>query len=189
MSCCRSTGNPPVSFTPFDPDLAKLIANLPQASTLDLYRIEAAIRKLRNESQRILEVRRHLHLGMTVHFLSEHDAAMHTGRIVAMRERDLTIDDANQNTRWSGVPYAAIDLGTTQTKTVEILDDAPRPKTASRRASRADFKVGDSVSFLDRDHQTRVGRIVRLNQKTASLQCDNGMWRVSYALLQHLIDI
>ena len=134
-----------MSFTPFDPDLAKLIANLPQASTVDLYRIEVAVRKLRSEPQRILEVRRHLHLGMTVHFMSEHDAAMHTGRIVAMRERDLTIDDANRNTRWSGVPYAAIDLGATQT--VEILDDAPRPKTASRRATRANFKLGDGMSY------------------------------------------
>lgn len=178
-----------MSFTPFDPELAKLIAKLPQASTLDLYRIEVAVRKLRSEPQRNLQVRRHLHLGMTVHFMSEHDAAMHTGKIVAMRQRDLTIDDAKQNTRWSGVPYAAIDLGATASDTAQVLDDAPAQKTARRRATRADFKIGDSVSFFDRDHQTRVGRIVRLNQKTASLECDNGMWRVPYALLQHLIDI
>jgi hypothetical protein len=31
-----------------------------------------------------------------------------------MRDRDLMIDDAYQNTRrWSGIPYAALDLGAT----------------------------------------------------------------------------
>lgn len=53
-----------MSFTPFDPELAKLVANLPQAASLDLYRIEVAAHKLSREPQRILQVRRHLHLGM-----------------------------------------------------------------------------------------------------------------------------
>jgi hypothetical protein len=31
-----------------------------------------------------------------------------------MRDRDLTIDDAYQNTRrWSGIPYAKLDWGAT----------------------------------------------------------------------------
>jgi hypothetical protein len=179
-----------VSFTPFDPDLAKLIANLPLATSLDLYRIEVAIRKLRSEPQRIVEVRRHLHLGMTVHFMNDHDATMHSGKIVAMRDRDLTIDDAHQNTRWTAVPYAAIDLGATRDgNTVEILDQAAPPRRAARPPTRADFKMGDSVTFLDRDHRPHFGRVVRLNRKTASLECDNGTWRVSYALLQHVVDV
>ena len=179
-----------MSFTPFDPDLAKLIANLPQASSLDLYRIEVAVRKLRNEPQRVLDVRRHLHLGMTVHFLSDYDAAMHTGKIVAMRDRDLTIDDTKQNVRWKSVPYAALDLQATGAdNAVEILDEAAPPRRVPRATTRADFRIGDNVTFLDRDHQMRIGRVLRLNQKTASLECDNGLWRVSYALLQHVVDV
>jgi hypothetical protein len=58
-----------------------------------------------------------------------------------------------------------------------------------RLPNREDFKVGDTASFLDRYHQTRVGKIVRLNLKTATLECDNGEWRVSYGLLQHLVDL
>lgn len=180
-----------MSFTPFDPELAKLIANLPQATSLDLYRIEVAVRKLRGEPQRILEVRRHLHLGMTVHFMCDRDASMHTGRIVAMRDRDLTIDDAKQNTRWTAVPYAAIDLlATDDGNAVEVLDEAPPARrTAPRALTRADFKIGDNVTFLDRDHHPHFGRVVRLNQKTASLECETGTWRVSYALLQHVVDV
>jgi hypothetical protein len=178
-----------VTASPFDPQLATLIANLPQARTLDLYRIEVAIRKLRSEPRRILDVRKYLHLGMTVHFFSDYDAATHTGKIVALRDRDLTIDDANQNTRWSGVPYAAIDLGATNTDAVEIIDGDAQPKPARRHHAREDFKIGDAVSFVGRDHRTHFGRVVRLNQKTASLECNNGLWRVAYALLQHVVDL
>jgi hypothetical protein len=45
------------------------------------------------------------------------------------------------------------------------------------------------VSFVDRDQQTHVGRVVRLNAKTATLECDSGTWRVGFGLLQHLVDI
>ena len=58
-----------------------------------------------------------------------------------------------------------------------------------RFSTREDFKIGDTASFVDRHQQTRVGKIVRLNLKTATLECDNGEWRVSYGLLQHLVDI
>lgn len=178
-----------MSSTPFDPDLARLVAALPQASSLDLYRLEYAIQRLRNEPQRIVAIRSRLHLGMTVQFFSARDGTTHTGRIIALGSRDVTIDDANQNTRWSGVPYAALDLqehaGAVE---VEILD-AAKPAQKPKPRTRADFKVGDNVSFVDRDQHTHVGRVVRLNAKTATLECESGTWRVAFGLLQHLVDI
>jgi hypothetical protein len=178
-----------MTSTPFDPELAKLIANLPQASSLDLYRIEVAVHKLCREPQRILQIRRHLHLSMTVHFFG-HDARMHTGKIVAMRDRDLTIDDANERARWTGVPYAAIDLQASADGPPEVeVFDAPRAAPKRRLPTREDFKVGDTTSFVDRHQQTRIGKIVRLNLKTATLECDNGEWRVSYGLLQQVVDL
>jgi hypothetical protein len=74
-------------------------------------------------------------------------------RIIALKGRDVTIDDANQRTRWNGVPYAAIDLredaGTVE---VEILEPG-KPAQRLKPRSRADFNVGDNVSFVDRDQQ------------------------------------
>jgi hypothetical protein len=127
---------------------------------------------------------------MTVHFMADHDAAMHTGRIVAMHERELTIDDLERGTRWKGVPYAAIDFGVTDgSDEVEILDASSPSQPTPRPRSRPDFQIGNAVSFVDRDQRIRFGRIVRLNQKTASLECDNGAWRVSYALLRPVVDL
>jgi hypothetical protein len=176
-------------FAPFDPDLARLIATLPQASSIDLYRIEYAVQRLRSEPQRILSIRSRLHLGMTVAFFSVHDGTMHTGRIVALRSRDATIDDTQQNMRYRGVPYAALDLGAKGgSPNAEIVEQA-KPRPAPKRLTRADFNIGDIVSFADRDEQIRIGKIVRLNAKTATIECDNGNWRVAFALLQHVVDV
>src|SRR3974390_3037373 len=46
-----------------------------------------------------------------------------------------------------------------------------------------------AASFVDRYQQTRIGKIVRLNLKTATLECHTGEWRVSYGLLQHVVDL
>lgn len=87
-----------------------------------LFRLEYAIQRLRGEPQRIVAIRSRLHLGMTVRFFSAHDGTMHTGRVIALHSRDITIDDVNQNTRWSGVPYAAIDRGG-QAGTVDVVPE------------------------------------------------------------------
>ena len=120
--------------------------------------------------------------------MNAHDATMHTGRIVALRARDVTIDETKQNSRWTGVPYAAIDLQAHDGPDVEILD-TPKAAPPPRRPTRDDFKVGDTVSFIDRDQRTRIGKIVRLNLKTASIDCDNEPWRVSFGWLQHVVDV
>ena len=59
------------------------------------------------------------------------------------------------------------------------------------RARRDDFRPGDTVSFTDQHLQEHVGTIVRINQKTASIQCDpnQGHWRVSFGLLRKIVDI
>ncbi len=54
---------------------------------------------------------------------------------------------------------------------------------------RADFALGETVSFEGRDLIQNLGTIVRLNQKTATVSCDGHQWRVSYALLRHVVDL
>ena len=48
-----------------------------------------------------------------------------------------------------------------------------------RSAALATFKIGDRVSF-EAEHGTVTGMIIRINQKTASIDADDGRgWRVS----------
>jgi threonine synthase len=73
---------------------------------------------------------------------------------------------------------------------VEILDaDRAAPPRKSRGHTREDFRTGDTVSFTDRGMQVVIGRITRMNPKTATIQTASGDWRVSYALLQPVVEL
>ena len=54
---------------------------------------------------------------------------------------------------------------------------------------RVDFALGDTVSFEGRNLIQRLGSIVRINQKTATVSCDDHEWRFSYGLLRHVVDL
>ena len=41
---------------------------------------------------------------------------------------------------------------------------------------------------MDRNHQQRSGRILRLNDKTVTLMCGQQQWRVAYGLLHRVVD-
>ena len=72
---------------------------------------------------------------------------------------------------------------------------AARPATtpeppAPPRASRNDFRCGEKVAFEDKHLNTVVGVIVRINQRTATIDPGDGMtWRVGFGLLRHVVDI
>jgi hypothetical protein len=170
-------------------ELAVLVRNLPQAESLDLYRLEHAIRSLYCEPRRVLAIRIHLRLGMMVRFFDRNTGAFHSGRIVAMNDHGMTIDDPALNLRHTNVPYAAIDLKTPQPE-VEVIASSPS-RTAAKAATRPGFKVGDRVTFQDRNNIPVTGTVSRINQKTVTVAPDNndGHWRVSAALLNHLVDI
>nr|MBA3321371.1 hypothetical protein [Pyrinomonadaceae bacterium] len=54
---------------------------------------------------------------------------------------------------------------------------------------RSRLKVGDAVGFRDRQNLDKYGRVVALNQKTATiLISDNQKWRVAYQFLFPVID-
>ena len=169
-------------------ELSILVRNLPQAESLDLYRLGYAIRALCNEPRRILAVRSRLHTGMVVRFFDDIDGVFRNGRIVALRDRDMTIDETDRNMRHTHMPYVAIDFDGQAPVEPEVVDQ-PRPGLDQNRVTRADFKVGDSVTFDDRRGMPLIGKIIRLNQKTATIQAYNGEWRVSFGLLRHVVDI
>ncbi|MCW2312185.1 hypothetical protein [Rhodoferax antarcticus] len=48
---------------------------------------------------------------------------------------------------------------------------------------------GDMVGFLDRAQQQRIGKIIRPNDKTVTLQCGPRQWRVAYSFLHRMLDV
>ena len=159
-------------------DLHEVMNSLQRATDLDLLRLHTAIDHLLHSPARILAVRQHLHLGQEVHFWNLHHNRLQQGRITKFKPDQLLLLSADPAQYW-WLPYAAIQLD---------ADQAP-PTPAPQSPGRADFARGDTVSFEGHDLIQRVGSIVRINQKTATVSCDGLEWRVSFALLRHVIDL
>ena len=165
----------------------KLIEDLPMASSAELYQLSWVIEQLLADPRRIVQARAELHTGQQVQYLHWDDGKMRAARVVAMKDRRVTVLDEASRSHFT-LPYAAIVTAPssgTDTDAAATAKPTPPPEIASR----ADFRVGSRVSFTDRDLQHRVGLIVRINQRTATLDCDGQTWRVGFGLLRPLVDI
>ncbi|KWA86271.1 hypothetical protein WL29_10975 [Burkholderia ubonensis] len=157
---------------------------LRQAHSSALYRLYLVIGKMLDEPQRILQVRQGLRLGMTVGYLTDDPlGAPRQARVVELRATQAVIEDRATRQRWAVRYTALVPDGT--------YPDAQPESAPPPRASREDFFIGDTVGFTDKHLRERIGTIVRLNQKTASIACHDteGHWRVSYGLLRRIVDV
>jgi hypothetical protein len=164
---------------------AVLIEALNRATSLELYQMAALIERLMTDPRRIVAIRKDLHLGQVVRFYDARRDTMRLGRIVDMRDAQLTLHGTEVNAEWR-LSYAALEPPQPGVKP----QPAPSPPPSiARRPVRADFKRGDKVSFTDRHLQVHIGIITRCNPKTASVECDGEAWGVPYAGLRPVLDV
>ena len=155
------------------------------ASSADLYRLHLTVARLLDDPKRIIEIRRQLNLGMIVSYIADDiQTTQRRGQIVELKPTQVVLVDHATRRRLT-LPYAAL-----------LTDGLPgnpseAPRPAPPTARRDDFRPGDTVSFTDQHLQQRIGTIIRINQKTASIQCDptEGHWRVGFGLLTKIVDI
>ena len=167
----------------------KLIEDLPMASSAELYQLSWVIEQLLADPRRIVQARAELHTGQEVQYLDWADGKMRVARVVAMKDRRVTLLDEASRSHFT-LPYAAIvPVQSSGTDTGANASIPAKPTPPPEIASRADFRVGNRVSFTDQNLQHRVGLIVRINQRTATLDCAGQTWRVRFGLLRPLVDI
>ena len=166
------------------------LKDLPMATSAELYQLSWVIEQLLADPRRIVQARSHLHLGQQVQYFNWADGKLRPARVVSVKNDRVAVqDEASQ--RHVSLPYAAISPtgaaaapqgGATAN---EASDFTPPPEVGRRE----DFRVGQRVSFIDRDLQHRIGLIVRINQQTATLDCSGQSWRVAFSLLHHIHDV
>lgn len=160
---------------------ARLLDSLRNATSLELYELSVAVDRLLSDPARILEVRRHLHLGAQVMYLDSRRGTMMPGRVVQFHPAHAVVEDGASRARWK-LPYAAIAVDPS------LRSASPEPVIPPRVDVSA-FKVGDTVGFTDKHLRERIGTVIRLNAKTCSLLVDGEQWRVSPGLLRKVIDL
>jgi hypothetical protein len=162
-------------------DWHNLMATLAtQATDLELLQLQIAVEHLLSQPARMIAIRQQLHVGQTVQYLDARDNRMHPAQVIEFKPDQLMVHTAHDG-RYKWIRYAAIGLDPSAKLT-------PQPKEVLPR--REDFALGDTVSFEGRDLIRKFGKISRINQKTASIVCEDGHeWRVSFALLQRVMDV
>jgi hypothetical protein len=160
-----------------------ILDSLRQAPSAELYRLYLTIGKMLDDPRRILEVRQRLHIGMAVRYIGDDPLGPPSeGTITELRHTQAVVQDNVTRRRWA-VLYAAIIVDATA---APIQNEAPPPRPRPE-----EFFIGDTVGFTDKHLNERVGTVVRLNSKTASIAVTDseGHWRVSYGLLRKILDI
>ena len=173
-----------MSVSGIDPRVLDALQN---ASSLELFQLSTLIERLLADPRRIIAVRKDMNLGQTVRFVDWRDGSLREGKVVAMRDTQVTLQDLRERKEWK-LPYAAIEP--------PLPDPATRPQAvapeppAAPRPTRNDFRCGEKVAFEDKYLQTVVGTIVRINSRTATIDPGDGtLWRVGFGLLRHILDV
>lgn len=161
-----------------DPRLLDALRNAP---SLDLYELNLTVRKMLSDPQRILAVRTQLHLGSRVRYFHHQTQVLTPGIVVEFRATEVAIQDEATRQQW-WLPYAAI---------ITDPDAHPSPAASGPKPekSNVDFRIGDTVGFTDKYLREHFGTVVRVNDKTISIDSDGGRWRVSPKLLRKIIDL
>jgi hypothetical protein len=161
---------------------SRLLDALRNAPSLDLYELNLMVHQLLADPVRILEIRKHLHLGAAVMFFDHRTSALAPGHVVELRQKEVCVQEDGLHHRQWILPYAAI--------AVESVGRTTQPAPAQQAPiGTAAFDIGDTVTFTDKYLRERVGTVMRLNDKTVSVLCDGERWRVTRRLLRKIIDV
>jgi hypothetical protein len=79
----------------------KLIEDLPMASSAELYQLSWVIEQLLADPRRIVQARAELHTGQQVQYLHWDDGKMRAARVVAMKDRRVTVFDEASRTHFT----------------------------------------------------------------------------------------
>ena len=160
-------------------NFSDVIQTLNSASAFELYRLRAAIDRVLDQPSWMQAVQARLKVGQTVGYFDARANEQRQCQVLELRRKQAVILDLTDAKRWI-ISYAAINLDGSD---VQIREQKPQG------LGRNEVAVGDVVGFLDRQQQQRTGRVVRLNDKTVTLQCDRTQWRVSYSHLHRMLEV
>jgi len=161
-------------------DYTNLLNELNQASTFDLYRLSVAIDNELENPKRILNIKQKLHIGMELNYFDYVENRLIKAKLLEMRPKKVVVLDHDKNKEFI-IPYYMLNVNDTD---VEIY----RTKNTDSLTANI-LKVGDCVGFNNKDGESIIGFIKRINHKTVTLKTSTGhQWRVSYSLLYRIHD-
>jgi hypothetical protein len=143
----------------------RILDKLRHAPSLDLYEPSLTVDRLLADPVRILEIRKLLHLGARVKFFHHQTNALAAGIVVELRQKEVPVQLEGTRSQW-WLPYTAITVEPAQRAPESVFGPAAPVEDA------IDFRVGGTVGFTDKYFRERVGTVIRINDKSISIDCD-----------------
>ncbi len=159
---------------------SEIIAALNHATGFDLFRINVAIGKMLDDPQRSIELKRNLRQGQQIEYFDPAENRAISAVIIEFKRTRASVRNVDDGRVWN-IPYYYININ--------AIDTTISGSANKQGLDRNEVKIGDKVGFIDKNNVERYGDIVRLNQKTVTLNCDGGKWRVSYSFLFKVLGI
>ncbi|CAK0762190.1 conserved hypothetical protein [Gammaproteobacteria bacterium] len=159
-------------------NFSAILDALNQASAFELFRLRAAIHRKLDDPHWITAITKRLKVGQEVEYFSFQDNAIRHARIIELRRKNILAVDLADNRRWL-IDYASINIDGAD---VQVREQSVKG------LGRNEVEVGQIVGFVDRNGNERSGHILRLNDKTVTIQIGSLKWRVSYGLLHRVVD-
>lgn len=131
------------------------------------------------DPKRITEVKRRLHPGDPVEYLDPVKNRVVAAKLIKFQRTRVLVENLEEHEEWS-IPYYALNIHGADTGITQNVKEG---------LGRNEVAVDDQVGFFDRDGNERYGKVIRLNQKTVTLDCTNQKWRVAYRFLFKVLDL
>jgi hypothetical protein len=161
-------------------DYSKIIEELKQASLFDLYRLNVAINQLLEDPRRLSEIKKCLRSGQNISYFDETENRLIEAKVIKLMRTRLLVENIDDRQRWE-IPLYYVNLDEVNT---DIIG------SSKRGLDKSQLKVGDLVSFQDKQNNDVHGKIIRLNQKTATIKTNTDTeWRVGYEWLYVVINV
>ena len=161
-------------------DYTEILGALNKATLFDLHRLQSAIHQEMSNPERIEAIKIQLNPGQQISYFDSSQNCLVDAIIIQPKKTRCLVQDLKDGKRWN-IPFYYINLAD--------VDTDIRPKSQQAVISKAALKVGDKVGFKNKDYEDIYGEVIRLNQKTATIQVDmQNQWRVSYSFLFPVLD-
>jgi len=157
---------------------SEVLQALDKANAFDLYRLQIALDNMLNDPKRIIEIKMALRLGQEIEYYDAPSNRLEPAIVEKIKQTKAVVRNTRDGRCWQ-ISLCAINL---QGRDTDIELTKPEGLTKN------ELRVGDIVGFGDRTGTEQHGTVVRLNQKTATIESEDGSWRVSYGLLYKVIE-
>jgi hypothetical protein len=157
---------------------SEVLNALNSASSFELFRLRAAITAVLDDPARVQAIQSRMTRGQTVEFFDSRANAKCKASVLELRRKTaLVVAHADQQ-KWL-MEYAAFDL--------DGVDVQIQP-TTNQGLSRNQIAVGDTLGYLSAQGRQCSGKVIRLNDKTVTLQVEDQEWRIPYRFLHRVVE-